>query len=81
MFLDPDLHSQYGFGSKTVKSMGLHAAPNPQHCLQLIYREPNRRGRLRARRSAVFCVILAIIECMFGSTDGFSENPDSDEDK
>ncbi len=81
MLLDPDLQSQYGSGSKTVKSMGIHAAPDPQHCLQLICVEPSRKGRLRARRSAVFCVILAIIECMFGSTDWISANPDSDEDK
>ncbi len=34
MILDPDPHSQYGSGSRTAKSMRIHADPDPQHCLK-----------------------------------------------
>ncbi len=32
MLLTPDPHSQYGSGSRTAKSMGIHADPDPQKC-------------------------------------------------
>jgi hypothetical protein len=47
MLLDPDLHSQYEYGSRTAKSMWIHA--NPQHCLGALqtsfpYRVGNNPG-------------------------------------
>jgi hypothetical protein len=35
MLLDPDPHSQYGFGSSAAKSLRIHADQDPQHCIHV----------------------------------------------
>jgi hypothetical protein len=49
MLLDPDPHSQYGCGSRTAKSMGIHADPDPQHWAEV--------------KTLIRSVILALTRC------------------